>query len=199
MKKIVLFIALFATVIFTCTSCVTAQTFDTTYHPYDLEDNLVIENDVCYVYYTNPTTLFLNSLHIIDGAYYYWNVNKYIPVIFPKWEVWSPHRYFYYDRNRWLWRDRYHYNHEQYRRNQHWIDHRKPHHPNVSPTPHKPRPHQHFNNRHQPNNMRSVPNRNSSSRVHNGSMRPRSSSTHITVNQGGSHRGSSSHFGSRRR
>lgn len=212
MKKIILFIAVIATVMFTCVSCVTAQAFDTTYHPYDLENNLVVENDICYVYYTNPTTLFLNTLHIIDGAYYYWCVNKYIPVIFPNWSVWSPHRYFYYDRNRWAWRDRYHYNHEEYRRNQHWIDYRKPHHSNVSPSSHKQHPNQHFDNRHQPNvqnrnfdnrhqpnGMHMSPNRNSSSRVNGGGFGSMPSGNRATVNQGGGHRGGGGHFGGGRR
>ena len=60
--------------------------------------------------------------------------------------MWSPHRFFYYDRNHWTWRDRHHgYNHLEYRRSQHWVDHRKPkpHHdyhqrPHQNTKPHQP-------------------------------------------------------------
>lgn len=121
MKRILLVLA----IICSLSSCVTTSTIDTSYEPYDVENNVVINDNVCYVYYTNPSTLFLNSLHIVDGAYYYWYTDRYIPVVFPRWEVWSPHRYFYYDRNRWVWRDRFHYDHNRYRREHHWVDYRK--------------------------------------------------------------------------
>lgn len=110
-------------------SCVTtARTYDYDYHPYNEDENVVVIGETCYVYYTNPTTLFLNSLHVANGMYFYKHINRYLPVVFPYWEVWSPHRYFYYDRNHWAWRDRHSgYNHLEYRRSQHWVDHRKPH------------------------------------------------------------------------
>lgn len=128
MKKFTFILVMLVTM-FTLTSCATSAMAYETNGYYD--DNVVVVDNVCYAYYSNPTTVFLNTLHIIDGAYYYWHSNKYIPVVFPYWEVWSPHRFFYYDRNRWVWRDRYHYNHAQYRRDNHWVDYRKPHHPNT--------------------------------------------------------------------
>lgn len=107
------------------TSCITTSGLDELYTPYDVENEIVVSDDVCYVYYTNPTTSFLNTLHIVNGAYYYWYVDRYIPVVFPRWNAWSPNRFFYYDRNRWLWRDRFHYDHNKYRREHRWGNFRK--------------------------------------------------------------------------
>ena len=178
----------------TCfSSCVTTKAVDISYHPYDLEKNLVVENNICYVYYTNPTTLFLNSLYVIDGAYYYWHIDKYIPVVFPCWEVWSPYRFFYYDKNRWMWRDRYRYNHMEYRKNQHWRDYRRPnmqprpntrtHRPNHNIRPTKHTTHPHINNH-------TLPNRHD--------LSPVPSSTRITVNHGSFNKGTRPQYGGRR-
>lgn len=172
----------------TCfSSCVTTKAVDISYHPYDLERNLVVENDICYVYYTNPTTLFLNSLYVIDGAYYYWHIDKYIPVVFPCWEVWSPYRFFYYDKNRWMWRDRYRYNHMEYRKNQHWRDYRRPNiqpRPNIRPTKPTTRPHTRTTVNH------TLPNRYG--------IKPIPSSTRITVNHGSFNKGTRPQYGGRR-
>lgn len=121
MKRILLVLA----IICSLSSCVATSAIDTSYTPYDVENNIVVNDNICYVYYTHPSTLFLNSLHIVDGAYYYWYSDRYIPVVFPRWEVWSPHRFFYYDRNRWAWRDRFQYDHNRYRREHHWVDYRR--------------------------------------------------------------------------
>ena len=169
----------------TCfSSCVTTKAVDISYHPYDLENNLVVENDICYVYYTNPTTLFLNTLCVIDGAYYYWHIDKYIPVVFPCWEVWSPYRFFYYDKNRWMWRDRYRYNHIEYRKTQHWRDYRRP---NIQPRPNrrptKPTTRPHINNH-------ILPKRHG--------IKPIPSSTRITVNHGSFNKGTRPQYGGRR-
>lgn len=139
MKKILLITLLFISGLFMLTSCISAQTYRYSYDPYDVEHNLVVMNNVCYVYYTNPTTLFLNSLRIVDGAYYYRHNNHYIPVVFPNWAIWSPHRFFYYEKNKWMWRNRFNYNHNEYRRTHHWIDYRKPNrHQNYKPNHQRP-------------------------------------------------------------
>ena len=168
----------------TCfSSCVTTKAVDISYHPYDLENNLVVENDICYVYYTNPTTLFLNTLYVIDGTYYYWHIDKYIPVVFPCWEAWSPYRFFYYDRNRWRWRDRYHYNHMEYRKNQHWRDYRKPN------TQHNLRPQPRPNHNIRPTKPTTRPQINNKPFPNGHNIKPRPSSTRITVNHGSFHGG----------
>lgn len=144
MRKLVSLIMLFAMlfVYTSCTSTVSAQTYGSDY--YGVDNDVVVVGDTCYVYYKEPTTVFLNSLHIIDGAYYYWYHTRYIPVIFPNWFVWSPYRYFYYENNHWCWRDRHHYNHDYYRRTHYWIDYRHHNHPHhnhgVNPPlrPHNP-------------------------------------------------------------
>lgn len=179
MRKLLTTMAICLLTVTCFSSCVTTKAVDISYHPYDLERNLVVENDICYVYYTNPTTLFLNSLYVIDGAYYYWYIDKYIPVVFPCWEVWSPYRFFYYDKNRWMWRDRCRYNHMEYRKNQHWRDYRKlsiqprpnirTHRPNHNIRPTKPTTRPRINNH-------TLPNRHD--------LSPVPSSTRITVNHG---------------
>lgn len=160
MKKFTLLLICGIMSLMLCTSCIaSARAYD-----YDEIENVVVADEVCYVYYTNPTTLFLNSLHIINGAYYYWHTNRYIPVVFPCWEVWSPHRFFYYDKNHWAWRDRYHgYNHLEYRRGQCWVDYRRSNirHPNIIRpnriTPIKPQSNANRTMREQrPNNSRMI-------------------------------------------
>lgn len=99
------------------------------------DENVIVVGDTCYVYYSEPTTAFLNTLHIIDGAYFYWYADRYVPVVFPLWRNWSPYRYFYYEHNRWLWRDRISYNHWRYRRTHPWIDYRKPNRPRITHAP----------------------------------------------------------------
>lgn len=124
-----LFIAIF--ICFICvncfTSCAVAGEVDGVYYTstYNGVENVVVKDGICYVYYSNPSTVFLNTLHVIDGRYYYTYSGSYIPVVFPYWDAWSPHRYFYYDCNRWAWRDRIHYNHAEYRRS-HWGNYRRP-------------------------------------------------------------------------
>lgn len=186
----------------TCfSSCVTtAHAYDYDYHPYNESENVVVVDEICYVYYTNPTTLFLNSLHIIDGAYYYWHTNRYIPVVFPYWEVWSPHRFFYYDRNHWTWRDRHHgYNHLEYRRSQHWVDHRKPkpHHvyhqrPHQNTKPHQP------SHNVRPTNPTTHPRVNSQPHTSRSGSTFRPSSTRTTVNHGSFSGGARPQHGGRR-
>lgn len=176
----------------TCfSSCVTTKAVDISYHPYDLERNLVVENDICYVYYTNPTTLFLNSLYVIDGAYYYWYIDKYIPVVFPCWEVWSPYRFFYYNKNRWMWRDRYRYNHMEYRKNQHWRDYRRP---NIQPRPRTHRP----NHNIRPTKPTTRPHINKHTLPNRHDLSPVPSSTRITVNHGSFNKGTRPQYGGRR-
>lgn len=102
MKKIM---SLFL-IVCTFMSCIATNFVDSTYDTYNDENNVVINENVCYVYYANPTVEFLNTLHIVNGSYYYWSSNRYIPVVFPRWNSWSPNRYFYYDKGKWLWRDR---------------------------------------------------------------------------------------------
>ena len=112
MKKYIESFIVCITILLGFTSCIDLQAYD--------DNNIVIVNDVCYVYYTRPTTLFLNSLYVIDGAYYYRYTDRYIRVVFPNWNVWTPNRYFYYERDRWLYRDRYNYNNNNYRRDEPW-------------------------------------------------------------------------------
>lgn len=125
MKKLFLLFITLTVVIFPFSSCANAQVYGSQEEIHQFNNDVVVVNGVCYVYYSNPTTLFLNSLHITNGAYYYYHRGSYIPVIFPNWEVWSPHRFFYYNVDQWCWRDRYVYNHNEYRRKQCWIDHRR--------------------------------------------------------------------------
>lgn len=151
MKKYILFIAMCLSLTLTFASCVTtASAYTQSY--YD-DDEIVIVDGTCYVYYTNPTTAFLNTLRIVDGSYFYVYNGGYLPVVFPRWEVWSPYRYFYYHQNRWYWRDRHHYDHYAYRKNTHWTDYRKPkirpHTPNNRVLPRQP-PKPNVNN-HRPN------------------------------------------------
>lgn len=114
MKKYIESFIVCMTILFGFTSCIDLQAFDDIYQPYYNDNNIVIVNDVCYVYYTTPTTLFLNSLYVIDGRYYYRYTDRYIRVVFPNWREWSPNRYFYYKRDRWLWKLRSNYNYNDY-------------------------------------------------------------------------------------
>lgn len=196
MKRILFVLA----IICSLSSCVTTSAIDTSYEPYNVENNVVVNDNVCYVYYTNPTTLFLNTLHIVDGAYYYWYVNRYIPVVFPRWEVWSPYRFFYYDRNHWVWRDRFHYDHNRYRREQHWMDYRKPSHRMIPNNP-RQRPNTHNNNK-RPNTRVGTQNRRTMNT--NNGIRPRQTNRSFgdgarrpTMNAS-QRNNSGSHFGGRR-
>ena len=69
--------------------------------------------------------MFLNSLYVNDGRYYYRYADRYVRVVFPNWTDWSQDRYFYYERNRWQWRDRYNYNNNNYRRDEPWSYYRQ--------------------------------------------------------------------------
>lgn len=120
MKKYIKSFIVCMTILFGLTSCIDLHAFDDIYQPYYNDNNIVIVNDICYVYYTSPTTLFLNSLYVNDGRYYYRYGDRYIRVVFPNWTDWSQDRYFYYERNRWLYRDRYNYNNNNYRRDEPW-------------------------------------------------------------------------------
>lgn len=120
MKKYIESFIVCITILLGLTSCIDLQAFDDIYQPYYNDNNIVIVNDVCYVYYERPTTLFLNSLYVNDGRYYYHYADRYIRVVFPNWDVWSPNRYFYYEIDRWLYRDRYNYNNNNYRRDEPW-------------------------------------------------------------------------------
>lgn len=191
MRKLLTTIAVCLFTVTCFSSCVTTKAVDISYHPYDLERNLVVENDICYVYYTNPTTLFLNSLYVIDGAYYYWYIDKYIPVVFPCWEVWSPYRFFYYNKNRWMWRDRYRYNHIEYRKNQHWRDYRRP---SIQPRPRTHRP----NNNIRPTKPTTRPRINNHTLPNRHDLSPVPSSTRITVNHGSFNKGTRPQYGGRR-
>lgn len=128
MKKILLIVALIATFSLSCMSCSTSTYATNDVYQYQVDDNVVVVGDTCYVYYTNPTTTFLNTLYIIDGAYYYYHLGRYIHVVFPYWETWSPYRYFYYNNGIWSWRWRsgysymHHYNYHHYNR---WVDYRQ--------------------------------------------------------------------------
>lgn len=117
MKKYIESFIVCITILLGFTSCIDLQAYD--------DNNIVIVNDVCYIYYTRPTTLFLNSLYVIDGAYYYRYTDRYIRVVFPNWNVWTPNRYFYYERNRWLYRERYNYSNNNYRRDEPWSYYRQ--------------------------------------------------------------------------
>ena len=125
MKTYIKSFIVYITILFGLTSCIDLQAYDDIYQPYYNDNNIVIVNDVCYVYYTSPTTLFLNSLYVIDGTYYYRYADRYIRVAFPNWNVWSPNRYFYYERDRWLLRDRYNYNNNNYRKDEPWSYYRR--------------------------------------------------------------------------
>lgn len=114
MKTYIKSFIVYITILFGLTSCIDLQAFDDIYQPYNNNNNIVIVNDVCYVYYERPTTLFLNSLYVIDGRYYYRYAYRYVRVVFPNWEVWTPNRYFYYERDRWLWKWRSNYNYNGY-------------------------------------------------------------------------------------
>lgn len=59
MKKYIESFIVCMTILFGFTSCIDLQAYDDIYQPYYNDNNIVIVNDV---YYTRPTTLFLNSL-----------------------------------------------------------------------------------------------------------------------------------------
>lgn len=120
MKMYIKSFIVYITILFGLTSCIDLQAFNDIYQPYYNDNNIVIVNDVCYVYYERPTTLFLNSLYVNDGRYYYRYADRYVRVVFPNWTDWTQDRYFYYERNRWQWRDRYNYNNNNYRRDEPW-------------------------------------------------------------------------------
>lgn len=189
MKKIILLATVCICILFGFTSCLTAtQAYG---YSYGNENDIVVVGDTCYVYYRNPTNEFLNTLHVVDGYYFYWAVDRYIPVIFPYWNVWSPYRHFYYNSNRWMWRDRFHYNHFNYRMNHRWMDYRKPPQHRYNRPPMRP------NNNHNiggfPPQRKVAPPRNNGNFNRGGfNNRPqtRGSSTRVTVNRG--------HFGGRR-
>lgn len=146
MRKLLIAVVVCLFSIICFSSCVTtAHAYG--YHTNNESENVVVVNDTCYVYYTNPTTAFLNTLHIIDGAYFYWHMGRYINVVFPYWSVWSPYRYFYFENNVWNWRWRNGYNHihhDYYRQHYRWNDyrHHRPYHynhrPNIHTQPHQP-------------------------------------------------------------
>lgn len=111
MKKILLLFTLIVTISLSCISCTTSAYATNDVYRYSVNDDVVVVGDTCYVYYTNPSTTFLNTLHVIDGAYFYWHLGRYIHVVFPYWETWSPYRYFYYSNGIWSWRWRNGFNH----------------------------------------------------------------------------------------
>lgn len=122
----------------TLNACATLNGYDDIYYSQQYDEGVVVRNNICYVYYSNPSTAFLNSLYLNNGSFYYLNYGRYIPVIFPRWNVWSSHRYFYRYDNGWRWRDRERgYNHNEWRRTQPWFNHKQP---NIRNTP------QRFNN-----------------------------------------------------
>lgn len=126
MKKFFIALMICFASICTFSSCDTITYAASTSYGYDdYVDNVVIRNNVCYVYYENPTITFLNTLKIIDGYYYYWYTDRYIPVYFPRWYSWSPYRHFYYNGGRVMWRDRIHYNHDAFRRDYRYPDYRQ--------------------------------------------------------------------------
>lgn len=114
MKKYIESFIVCMTILFGLTSCIDLQAYDDTYRPYYNDNNVVVVGNTCYVYYDQPTTLFLNSLYVIDGSYYYRYSDRYVRVVFPNWREWSPNRYFYYERDRWLWKWRSNYNYNGY-------------------------------------------------------------------------------------
>ena len=191
MKKLFT-ISLFCVVaLATFTSCATASVaYDEIYSPHYYDDeNIVVVDNICYVYYENPTTVFLNTLYLIDGAYYYWYFDRYIPVIFPRWYAWSPHRYFYFHENRWMWRDRIHYNHADYRRTHHWKDYRIPSNRNNV----------NMNRQHQNTNKPRTINRRNVNKSSLSKRIGRSSSTRTTVHMNRGNHSQSRSFGSGRR
>ena len=99
MKKIILTtaIALLALV-----SCIDPDLISMGNCNYRYNENIVVSGNTCYVYYSNPTASFLNTLRIINGSYHYFYNGRYIPVIFPRWRMWKPERYYYYNRDRWI-------------------------------------------------------------------------------------------------
>ncbi len=160
--------------VFTTSSCVSTMSAQGVYSTTD--DNVVVVDDTCYVYYAHPTDVFLSTLHVIDGAYFYWHMGRYINVVFPYWEAWSPYRYFYYSHNHWSWRWRNGYNHlhhNNYHLHNNWNSfrhHNRPHTPMID---HRPRVNNH---NHRPN-VNPRPNTNHMSRpnIHHGqrSFEPR--------------------------
>lgn len=126
MKKF--FIALMICIASICgfSSCDTITFAASTPYGYDdYRDNIVIRDNVCYIYCENPSISLLSTLRIIDGYYYYPYYNRNIRVEFPMWYSWSPYRHFYYDGGRVMWRDRVRYNHDAFRRNYKYIDYRQ--------------------------------------------------------------------------
>ena len=133
MKKFIISFIVCLSSIFLLGSCDTMTYATSTSYGYS--DDIIVRNGVCYIYYENPTTTFLNTLHIIDGSYYYWHSDRYIPVYFPRWHDWSPYRHSYFNGNRWLWKDRVVYNHDAFRKRFAYPDFRRhPYKMNPRPT-----------------------------------------------------------------
>lgn len=189
MKKIILFATVCFCILCSFTSCITtAQAYD---YPYSNGNNVIVVGDTCYVYYQNPTNDFLNTLRVIDGYYFYWSINRYIPVVFPYWDAWSPYRYFYHNSNRWMWRDRVHYNHFNYRQNHRWMDYRRPPQNRYNRPPMRPNNNFNRGGKFTPQRRATQPrNHNYNRGSFNNRPHPRGSSTRVTVNRG--------HFGGRR-
>lgn len=102
MKKIILATAI---TLLALVSCIGTDLISAGNGNYGYNDNIVVSGNTCYVYYSNPTASFLNTLRIINGSYHYYYGGRYIPVVFPRWRMWKPERY-YYNRDRWIPRDR---------------------------------------------------------------------------------------------
>lgn len=98
--------------LFGLTSCFSYETMFPLQNEY-YGENIVVRDNICYVYYTNPTQSFLNTLRIIDGSYHYYYHGKYLPVEFPRWNMWKPNRFYYYKDNRLMWRERMRINYRQ--------------------------------------------------------------------------------------
>lgn len=117
MKRFFISLIVCIAFVYTFTSCDTI-TYTTTpsYASEEYYDNIVVRDETCYVYYDMPSITFLNSLHIIDGYFYYWHINRYIPVHFPRWNDWKPYRYYYYNSGRLEWRDGMRCNNDAFRK-----------------------------------------------------------------------------------
>lgn len=86
MKRFVNFLIIGAFALIALGSCGTSVGISAPYYSYDeVGDNVVVRDGVCYVYYDNPSIDFLNTLRFVNGSYYYWYSNRYVPVEFPRW------------------------------------------------------------------------------------------------------------------
>lgn len=80
-------------------SCAISETIttenDDTYNVTTMDLKFEIFNDICYVYAEYPSSYMLSKFYLIDNFYYHWYINRYIPVVFPKWSYWVDNYHYY--------------------------------------------------------------------------------------------------------